>query len=122
MASNDLVGLEIGKVVVDERVSKQEMEAHIAAILIMAQKDDSLSTQAKALAKQEGVFSIDRGANVGLVEGTLLYTFVVAVGKGAASAAGAIIVKELWGFVKQRLQRRDPTGVREVTDGRAEGN
>lgn len=109
-------GDELGKIIADERISKKELSGHISALMVAAQKDPSLSDAARTLAAQDDPFNVDRGANVGVVEGTLAYTFLVAAGKGAAGAAGGLAVKELWSFIKKRLQRRDPAGIRDVID------
>ncbi|MEL6782681.1 MAG: hypothetical protein AAFO51_09910, partial [Pseudomonadota bacterium] len=112
-------GEEIGKVVADERLDEADITGYLQDILSAAQSDDTLSAEARALAAEDSPFSVADGANTLIVEGTLTYTFVVAVAKGAGTAVGGLVVKELWNYVKARLQRRDPTGIKKVEDGPA---
>lgn len=115
-------GTEIGRVVADGRLEEADISTYISEILEMAKDDATLSKDVRALARKDNPFSVADGANMLIVEGTLTYTFVVAVAKGAGTAAGGLVVKELWGYVKNRLQRRDPTGIRDVDGDAPEGS
>lgn len=115
-------GMEIGRVVADGRLEETDLSTYISEILEMAKDDATLSEEARALALKGNPFSVADGANMLIVEGTLTYTFVVAIAKGAGTAAGGIVVKELWDYVKDRMQRRDPTGIRDVDGDAPEGS
>ncbi len=115
-------GTEIGKVVADGRLEEADICNYINDILELARADSTLSEEARALAQMDSPFSVADGSNMLIVEGTLTYTFVIAVAKGAGAAAGGLAVKELWGYVKNRLHHRDPVGIKDVDGGTPEGS
>lgn len=114
-------GDEIGEIVVDAGMESPELKKHFSALYRQAANDASLGDEARALAREGGVFELSTGENTLVVEGALLTVFGVAVLKGAGTAVGAIAVKELWTFFKIRLQDRDAASIHRVDDAAKRG-